>query len=110
MNVDNKEPYFAFEHRDYDGKTTYTRVTAADRWPDVLEDFVRFLEGLYKYNIKDQILIQKPIWAGLTNSIDLYDPWADHYYVVDEEDEDEETECNEEEETDEDSSHPGLSG
>lgn len=97
MSVDNEE-YFAFEHRDEDGKKYYTRVTGNDRWPDVLEDFVRFLESIYKYNIKDQIRLQQPLWFDFMDTYDMYDPWINHYFEID----------NEEEETDEDSSRAGL--
>lgn len=101
MSDDNREPYFAFEHRDYDGKTIYTRVSGDDRWSDVLEDFVRFLEGIYKYNIKDQIRLEKPAWYGLDSELDMADPWHYHYFEIDTE--------TEEDEPDEDFSHPGLS-
>ena len=98
MTADNEE-YFAFEHRDGDGKKYYTRVTGNDQWPDVLEDFVRFLEGIYKYNIKDQIRLQQPPWLDFMDNYDMWDPWINHYFEID----------TKEEEADEDSSHPGLS-
>ncbi len=97
---DNQQEYYAFEHRDYDGKVIYTRVSGDDRWPSVLEDFVRFLEGIYKYNIKDQIRLEKPFWVDFDTENEIYDPWRDHYFEIDTE---------EEEQDDEDSSHPGLS-
>ena len=97
---DNQQEYYAFEHRDYDGKVIYTRVSGDECWPSVLEDFVRFLESIYKYNIKDQIRLQKPDWLDLDTENDIYDPWRDHYFEIDTE---------EEEEDNEDSSHPGLS-
>ena len=98
---DNNEEYFAFEHRDYDGKKYYTRVSGDDRWSDVLEDFVRFLEGIYKYNIKDSIRLKQPPWVGFDSELDMTDPWINHYFEIDEDDE--------EEEINEDSGHPGLS-
>lgn len=104
MNDDVKESYYAFEYRDYDGKTIYTRVSGNDRWTDVLEDFVRFLEGIYKYGIKDQIRLEKPAWADFMSEHDIYDPWQDHYFEIDNNEGN-----NEEDEEDEDSSHPGLS-
>ena len=97
---DEQQEYYAFEHRDFDGKIIYTKVIGNDRWSDVLEDFVRFLEGIYKYNIKDQIRLQKPDWVDLDTEKDIYDPWSNHYFEID----------IEEEETNEDSSDPGLSG
>ena len=96
--TDNNESYFSFEYRDYDGKTTYTRVSGVDRWSDVLEDFVRFLEGIYKYGIKDQIRLEKPVWAYLRDEYGLYDPWQDHYFEIDNDEED-----SEKDETDADS-------
>ena len=95
---DNQQEYYAFEHRDYEGKTYYTRVSGDDRWSDVLEDFVRFLEGIYKYNIKDQIRLQKPAWVDLDPDNEIDDPWRDHYFEIDTDEE--------EEQNDEDSSHP----
>ena len=99
MNDDVQE-YYAFEHRNYDGKTYYTRVSGDDRWTDVLEDFVKFLEGIYKYNIKDQIRLKQPAWVGLDPEYDMDDPWINHYFEIDNDEEDE---------ADENSSHPGLS-
>ena len=85
--TDNNEEYFAFEHQNYDGKKYYTRVSGDGRWPDVLEDFVRFLEGIYKYNIKDQIRLEKPFWVGLDTDNEIYDPWSNHYFEIDTEEE-----------------------
>lgn len=93
---DKIEEYFAFEHRNIDGKVYYTRVSGDERWPDVLEDFVRFLEGIYKYNIKDQIRLQQPFYVGMDDEVDMLDPWIHHYFEIDT--------SEEEEQDDEDSS------
>lgn len=98
MSDNQYEDYFAFEHQNFEGKKYYTKVSGDDRWSDVLEDFVRFLEGIYKYNIKDQIRLQQPAWVGLDSDYDMDDPWINHYFEIDEE-----------EEADENSGHPGLS-
>ena len=90
------EEYFAFEHRNFDGKTHYTKVSGDDRWSDVLEDFVRFLEGIYKYNIKDSIRLKQPSWVGYDSYLDMADPWINHYFEIDDSDEHvEEEEINE---------------
>lgn len=104
MNDDMRE-YFAFEHRDYNGKVFYYKVSGDDRWAYVLEDFVRFLEGIYKYNIKDKIRLKKPGWFGLDPEVDMMDPWQYHYFEIDTEDKPD----GEEELTDEDFGNPGLS-
>ena len=100
--TDNNEEYFAFEYRDEDGKKYYTRVTGNYLWSDVLEDFVRFLEGIYKYNIKDQIRLQQPPWLDFRDNYDMWDPWINHYFEIDEDDE--------EEEINEDSCNSGHTG
>ena len=69
---DERQEYYAFEYRNEEGKIFYTRVSGDDRWPDVLEDFVRFLEGIYKYNIKDKIRLEKPVWVNLDDEVDMY--------------------------------------
>lgn len=88
---DKQQEYFAFEHRNYEGKVFYTRVSGDERWPDVLEDFVRFLEGIYKYNIKDQIRLEKPFWVDFDTENEIYDPWRDHYFEIDTDEEEVET-------------------
>lgn len=81
MSDDVKE-YFAFEHQTYEGKIYYTKVSGDECWPDVLEDFVRFLESIYKYNIKDHIRLEKPAWADLDTENEIYDPWQNHYFEI----------------------------
>ncbi len=85
--------YFGFEHVDYDGKRYYMQVSGLDRWSDVLEDFVRFLESLYKYNIKDQIRIKAPEWLRNTDDeMDWYDPWVNHYFYPNDDDDEQDEE------------------
>lgn len=88
---DEQQEYYAFEHCDSSGKIISTRVTGNERWSDVLEDFVRFLEGIYKYNIKDHIRLEKPFWVDLDTYNEIYDPWSNHYFEIDIEEEEEET-------------------
>lgn len=84
--------YFGFEYVDYDGKRYYLQVSGLDRWSDVLEDFVRFLESLYKYNIKDKIRIQEPAWVKYSTETEINwnDPWVNHYFYPEDEDEQDE--------------------
>lgn len=74
---------FGFTYKDCNGKT-YTKeiVTEGATWKECLNDYVRFLESVFQYNIMDQVRIQEPVW--LTTMYDQYpdylDPWTGHYF------------------------------
>jgi hypothetical protein len=62
MNDDDYTSY-GFMYRDCGGKVSKHEVIVDEvTWPEVLNDFVDFLQHVYGYNIKDSIRIEEPFW------------------------------------------------
>ena len=60
MNDDDYTSY-GFMYRDCGGKVSNHEVKIDEvTWPEVLNDFVSFLEGVYGYTIRESIRIQEP--------------------------------------------------
>lgn len=77
----NDEDYtsYGFMYRDCGGKVSKHEVTLDEvTWPEVLNDFVNFLQSVYGYNIKDSIRIEKPRYEVLP------EPWTGKYFDKDE--------------------------
>jgi len=80
--------YYGFVYKDCDGKVYKSKYENNNgTWTEALEDFIRFLESVYKYDIKSQVKIKAPFWAK-SEDVDWYDPWVDNYFYEDEEDND----------------------
>ena len=77
----NDEDYtsYGFIYRDCGGKVSKHEVTLDEvTWPEVLNDFVNFLQSVYGYDIKDSIRIEKPRYETLP------EPWTGKYFDKDE--------------------------
>lgn len=77
----NDEDYtsYGFMYRDCGGKVSKHEVTLDEvTWPEVLNDFVNFLQSVYGYDIKDSIRIEQPRYEMLTES------WTGKYFDKDE--------------------------
>lgn len=83
---------YSFTYTDDEGKTrTFDVNNADDSWPEMLNDFVKFMETIYDYPIKPKIRLQAPLWFKYFDySYDVYDPWEDNYWYPDEEENEEE--------------------
>lgn len=78
--------YYGFVYQDDDGKRYKAQYeNTGESWTEALEDFIRFLESIYKYDIKSQVKIKAPAWANYKN-IDWFDPWENNYFYEDEDD------------------------
>lgn len=67
---DNNQDYtgYGFMYRDCGGKVSKHEVTVDEvTWPEVLNDFVDFLQSVYGYDIKSSIRIQEPKYELSTN-------------------------------------------
>lgn len=80
--------YYGFEYSDCDGKVYKTKIESSENtWHEVLEDFVNFLQTIYKYDIKSQVRVQEPIWFEHLNEWERYNyqGWQGEYFVKDDE-------------------------
>ncbi len=76
----NDNTIYGFAYRDCDGKQYKHEVTVEEvTWPEVLDDFVNFLQGVYGYDIKSQIRIEQPKYCINDQA------WQGEYFTKDEE-------------------------
>jgi hypothetical protein len=62
MNDDDYTSY-GFMYRDCGGKVSKHEVIVDEvTWPEVLNDFVDFLQHVYGYEIKSSIRVKEPFW------------------------------------------------
>ena len=56
--------------------------TPGASWHECLNDYVRFLETIYGYNIMDQVRIKEPMWLATMyeHHHDYLDPWTGQYF------------------------------
>ena len=90
---------YSFSYTDCDGKKYEKTVTTPGvTWMECMNDYVRFLESIFQYNIMDSVRLKEPVWLSsmYEHHPDYFDPWTGAYFVE------------EEEEANEDISHPGL--
>jgi hypothetical protein len=91
---------YSFSYTDCDGKKYEKTITTPGcTWMECMNDYVRFLESVFQYNIMKNVRLREPVWMKtmLEDYSDYVDPWTGEYFV------------DEQEETDEDTCNPGLS-
>lgn len=97
MNDDIMQTY-SFTYTDCDGKKyEKTITTPGATWMECVNDYVRFLESTFQYNIMDKVRLKEPVYlaAMYEHYSDYIDPWTGEYFV-------------EQEQDDEDFGNPGL--
>lgn len=90
---------YGFVYVDCDGKTYKKEITTAGcTWMECMNDYVRFLESIFQYNIMNSVRLKEPVYLSAMKEhySDYLDPWTGEYFV-------------EQEEYDEDFGNPGLS-
>lgn len=90
----NIEQVYSFSYTDGDGKEhTKTIKTPGATWSECLNDYVRFLESVFGYEIMSQVRLKDNVFRrSLLEDYPYYeftDPWSGGYFV-DEQDESEE--------------------
>lgn len=104
MNDKDMQKY-SFTYTDCDGKK-YEKIitTPGVTWLECMNDYVRFLESVFQYNIMDNVRLKEPVYltAMYDHYSDYIDLWTGEYFV------DEEQQLDEEEEDDEDIGSAGL--
>ena len=90
---------YGFVYVDCDGKTYKKEIiTGGATWMECMNDYVRFLESIFQYNIMDSVRLKEPAYLAsmYEHYSDYLNPWTGEYFV-------------EEELNDEDIGNPGLS-
>ncbi len=88
---DEIEQIYSFTYTDCDGKEySKTIKTPGATWSECLNDYVRFLESVFGYDIMSKVRLKEPAWlnAMYDHYSDFTDPWSGEYFVDEEEDED----------------------
>ena len=85
IDIEYKTEY-AFRYTDCDGKAYSTTVdNPGPTWMECLDDFVSFLESVYKYDIRSNIRIKEPAYQRMVeNEAGYLDPWHGEYFTDDE--------------------------
>ena len=78
---------YSFKYTDCEGKTySASFEQPGPTWMEALDDYVRFLESVYKYNIRSKVRIKEPAYQNLVREDWSYiDPWTGEYFVDDNE-------------------------
>jgi len=78
---------YGFEYTSCDGKVYKKQIsTAGATWHECLNDYVRFLESIFQYNIMEPVRIEKPMYldAMFEHYPSYLDPWTGAYFCDDE--------------------------
>lgn len=90
---------YSFSYTDCNGKKyDKTITTPGVTWMECMNDYVRFLESIFQYNIMNNVRLKEPVYLSsmYEHYSDYLDPWTGEYFV-------------EQEEDNEDFGNPGLS-
>lgn len=93
---------YTFGYKDIDGKTHEKKIiTPGMTWMECLNDYVRFLESVFQYDIVSKVRIEEPAYLDTMYAEypNYNDPWSGEYFVNEQK----------EEANDENSCHTGLS-
>jgi len=106
MNDKDMQKY-SFTYTDCEGKKYEKTITTPGcTWMECMNDYVRFLESIFQYDIMDKVRLKEPAYLSsmYEHYSDYIDPWTGEYFVDGPAEVDQQ-----EEEDDEDFGNPGLS-
>jgi hypothetical protein len=86
MNDDIMQTY-GFTYTDCNGKTYKKEITTEGcTWMECMNDYVRFLESIFQYNIMNNVRLREPVYLASLHEhySDYLDPWTGEYFVEDE--------------------------
>ena len=75
---------YSFTYTDCDGKKYEKTITTPGMtWTECMNDYVRFLESIFQYNIMDKVRLKEPVWmkSMYEHHSDYLDPWTGEYFV-----------------------------
>ena len=84
---DKIEQTYSFSYTDIDGKVHEKTIkTQGMTWMECMNDYVRFLESVFQYNIMDSVRIKEPQYSSIMYEVypDYLDPWTGEYFSDDE--------------------------
>ena len=79
---------YGFVYVDCDGKTYKKEIiTGGATWMECMNDYVRFLESIFQYNIMDSVRLKEPAYLAsmYEHYSDYLNPWTGEYFVEQEE-------------------------
>ena len=82
--IEEMNQNYSFSYTDCNGKVyTKTINTPGATWYECMDDYVKFLESVFGYDIKKQVRLEEPIWLGTMGSHhrDWSDPWTGAYFT-----------------------------
>ena len=77
---------YGFMYMDCTGKVYRKEIdTGGATWHECLNDYVRFLESVFQYDIMEQVRIKEPAWLDTMyeHYSDYLDPWTGEYFSDD---------------------------
>lgn len=86
MNDEKDYTAYSFQYTDCDGKVYATSIeNPGPTWMEALDDYVSFLESVYKYDIRSKIRVAEPAYQRMVENEPGYiDPWNGEYFTDDE--------------------------
>jgi hypothetical protein len=78
---------YSFTYTDCDGKKYEKTITTPGcTWMECVNDYVRFLESIFQYNIMESVRLKEPVYlsAMYEHYSDYNDPWTGEYFVEEE--------------------------
>jgi hypothetical protein len=74
---------YGFVYVDCDGKTYKKEITTEGcTWMECMNDYVRFLESIFQYNIMNNVRLREPVYLSsmYEHYSDYIDPWTGEYF------------------------------
>jgi hypothetical protein len=75
---------YSFTYTDCDGKKYEKTITTPGMtWTECMNDYVRFLESIFQYNIMNNVRLREPMYLSsmYEHYSDYVDPWTGEYFV-----------------------------
>jgi hypothetical protein len=74
---------YGFVYVDCNGKTYKKEITTEGcTWMECMNDYVRFLESIFQYNIMNNVRLREPVYLASLHEhySDYLDPWTGEYF------------------------------
>lgn len=87
IDKDDVMQSYGFMYTDCEGKVYNKQIeNPGATWPECMNDYVRFLESIFQYDIMSKVRLQEPMWLTVMyEHHDWLDPWTGEYFTKDEE-------------------------
>ena len=75
---------YGFTYTDCNGKVYGKKITTPGAtWMECMNDYVRFLESVFQYNIMNNVRLREPMYLSSLREqySDYLDPWTGEYFV-----------------------------